>query len=186
MVGSKTIRATGALPSHLAKVRNPAAGFSKRCAAPSSSRNASRWDFEIPLIAASSDCRAMVDTNGMICHLRHVPCLSCVAQPRVSTSRQIAAQSPVGQWFRPLVKTAADQTPKRSITTQLFAIQPPPLPTTNGGGRAAHLPHTPGAAVRIRQAICPAPAKGAGLVLPVCNTDAPLGRSLCDRLPGNG
>ena len=35
-------------------------------------------------------------------------------------------------------------------------------------------------------AICPALRKGAGLVLPVCNTDAPLGRSLCDRLPGNG
>jgi len=68
-----------------------------------------------------------------------------VAQSRVSTSRQIAAQSvgrqvnarihrqaPVGQWFSPLVKTAADQTLKRSITTQLIAIQPPPLLTMNG------------------------------------------------------
>jgi len=35
-------------------------------------------------------------------------------------------------------------------------------------------------------AICPTLGKGAGLVLPVCNTDAPLGRSLCDRLSGNG
>jgi len=31
-----------------------------------------------------------------------------------------------------LVKTAVDQTPKRSMTTQLIAIQPPPLPTING------------------------------------------------------
>jgi hypothetical protein len=34
--------------------------------------------------------------------------------------------------FRPSVKTAADQTPKRSITTQPITVQPPPLPTKNG------------------------------------------------------
>jgi len=41
-------------------------------------------------------------------------------------STRLAAQSPVGQWFRPLVKTAADQTPKRSIKSKLFAIHCPP------------------------------------------------------------
>lgn len=35
-------------------------------------------------------------------------------------------------------------------------------------------------------AICPALGKGAGLVMPVCNTDAPLGRLPCNRLPGSG
>ena len=46
-LAAAAVIATGAVPSHLLRARNPEAEFSKRRAAPSSSRNASRWDFEI-------------------------------------------------------------------------------------------------------------------------------------------
>jgi len=35
-------------------------------------------------------------------------------------------------------------------------------------------------------AVCPARAVTAALVMPHANTEAPLGRLLCNRLPGNG
>ena len=49
--------------------------------------------------------------------------------------------------FRPLRKTAADQTLERSITTQPLTIQPPPLPAINGvAGSGAFLPQEPSSA----------------------------------------
>ncbi len=55
-----------------------------------------------------------VDADGMSSHLRQsYACHAC---------RNHAYP------FRPLVKTAADQTKTRSITTKLHTIQPPPLP----------------------------------------------------------
>jgi hypothetical protein len=42
------------------------------------------------------------------------------------------------------VKTAADQTHKRSTTTKRFTIQPPPLPTINGVvGSGSFIPQEP-------------------------------------------
>ena len=53
--------------------------------------------------------------------------------------------------FRPLGKTAADQTLERSITTQPLTIQPPPLPAMNGvAGSGSFVPQ--GAEFCIRQA----------------------------------
>ena len=73
-----------------------------------------------------------VDANGIICHLRHVLCLSCViCHTRIRSG--------------PLVKTAADQTLERSITTQPLAIQPPPLPVINDvPGSGSRIPQEPG------------------------------------------
>ena len=47
----------------------------------------------------------------------------------------------------PLVKTAVDQTPKRSFLTQLITIQPPPLPAINGvAGSGSFIAQEPGSA----------------------------------------
>ena len=72
-----------------------------------------------------------INAYAIICHHRHVLCLSCKLMACVSTSRQIATQSPAGQWFRPHAKTAVDLTHKRSITTKPTTIQPPPMPIKN-------------------------------------------------------
>jgi len=98
----------------------------------------------------SHRCKQRMPGNGRHqCYdLSSSPCPMLVMHGSITRihPRQIAAQSPVGQWLRPLVKTAVDQTPKRSITTQLFAIQPPPLPTMDsvvGVLRTSLIPQEP-------------------------------------------
>ena len=89
--------------------------------------------FETPLIDCYAiNCRSVINAYAIICHHRHVLCLSCKLMACVSTSRQIATQSPAGQWFRPHAKTAVDLTHKRSITTKPTTIQPPPMPIKIG------------------------------------------------------
>ena len=45
----------------------------------------------------------------------------------------------------PLVKTAADHTSVRSLSTEHYAIQPPPLPAMNGvAGSGSFIPQEPG------------------------------------------
>jgi len=87
-----------------------------------------------------------VDANVMICQLLARPLFLNQWRTRfrpMLVMRDLSHAYP----FRPLGKTAADQTLERSITTQPLTIQPPPLLAINGvAGSGSIIPQEPSSA----------------------------------------